>query len=89
MLKVTRHARRRAVTRLGMERTRAEKKILWLHNVAKEVGLRRLPAWFRPKRFAPLTRFRLTNYCGREVVLVEAPVPDGMEIVTLVTREAG
>jgi hypothetical protein len=89
MVKVSQHARWRAVTRLGMERAKAGKKLLWLHDVAKEVGLRWLPTWFRPKRFAPRTQYRLTNYAGFEVVLVEAPVPDGLEIVTLVTRQDG
>jgi len=87
MLKVTRHARQRAVSRLSMERSGVGKKLVWLHDSAKEVGPKRLPVWFRPKLFSPDTRFRMTNYAGREVVLVEASVADSLAILTVVTKE--
>lgn len=87
MVKVTRHARRRAVSRLRMERVGAGRKLALLHDSAKEVGPRWLPGWFRPKRFATDTRFRLTNYAGHELVLVEAPSADSITILTVVTRE--
>jgi len=88
MLTITRHAKQRAVSRLGFERTKAASKLNWLYREARPVAGPSLPKWFRPipKRYAPTTRFGRTTYAGLEIIFVTVPMATGEALVTVITN---
>lgn len=82
MLTITKHAKQRAVSRLGFERSKAAGKLMWLYRKAQMVAGPSLPQWFRPipNRYAPATHFGRTTYAGIEIILVIV----GEVLVTLI-----
>jgi len=90
MITITRHAKQRAVSRLGFERVKAAGKLMWLYERAQIVAGPSLPRWFRPipEWNGPNTRFGRTTYAGLDVILVIVLAAIGEVLVTVITNNA-
>ena len=85
-LYITKHARLRAMERLGFERTRAREKLRWLFGASTPIDHSHLPAWYhRPHRPIPGTVYRVGRWCDKPVIFVTEVVDSGCELITVVT----
>ena len=85
----TKHAKRRAIERLGLDRREVSRKLHWLLGFAKEIPAKELPSWFAavPDLGTRPTKFLLANYRAIEVILIIVRQGERELLVSVVTKE--